>query len=232
MNSSTYRFILDLHSTQSQISLPVTKGDTARVLEISLSDGGLPYIIEDGCLAKLEIKRPTGTFIEEFCAIERNTTIKYPFSQNENTAAVAGVHDCSVVIYDADGHKVGSPRFSMVVSENVVNSDDINLSDEDKSAIDAMIASMASIEAGEQSRINAEAARVIAEEGRVDAETARVSAEAAREEAEAAREAASDAAVSRVDSALAGVDLTNYYTKKETDAKIAEAITTTLNTEV
>ena len=66
MISSNYRFMLDLHSTQSQISLPVTLGDTARVWYISLADGGVPYIIEDGVLAKIEIKRPTGTFIEAF----------------------------------------------------------------------------------------------------------------------------------------------------------------------
>lgn len=189
MNSSTYRFILDLHSTQSQISLPVTLGDTARVLEISLSDGGLPYIIEKGALAKLEIKRPTGTYLEEFCSIERNTTIRYPFTQNQNTAAVAGVHDCSVTLYDEEGNKIGSPRFSMVVSDRVVNSDDINITDEDKSAIDAMIA--------------AEASRRDAETGRVNAESSRVTSEGVRENAEIARMSAFNEAVSASNEATA-----------------------------
>ena len=163
MNSSTYRFILDLHSTQSQISLPVTLGDTARVFEISFSDGGQPYIIETGVLAKIEIKRPTGTYLEAFCPIEKNTTVKYKFSQNENTAVVAGVHDCSVTLYDAEGEKIGSPRFSMVVSERVINSDDINLTDGDKTAIDAMIAAEASRQQAEAGRANAEADRKTAE---------------------------------------------------------------------
>jgi hypothetical protein len=162
MNSSNFRFVLDLHSTQSQISIPVTKGDTARVWYISLSDGGLPYIIEDGCLAKIEIKRPTGTFLEAFCPIEKNTTVKYDFSQDEitqNTAAVDGVHDCSVMIYDAEGHKVGSAKFSMVVSNRVIDSDDINLTDEDLTAIDGMIAAEASRQEAETGRVNAEAER-------------------------------------------------------------------------
>lgn len=173
MNSSNYRFMLDLHSTQSQISLPVTLGDTARTFLISFADGGLPYIIEDGCLAKLEIKRPTGTFIEAFCAIEKNTTIKYAFEQNENTAAVEGVHDCSVILYDAEGKQIGSPRFTMVVSDRVINSDDINLTDEDKNAIDAIMAVEASRQAAETGRVNAEASRVSAEAARVKAETER-----------------------------------------------------------
>lgn len=174
MNSSNFRFVLDLHSTQSQVSIPVTLGDTARVWYISLSDGGLPYIIEDGCLAKLEIKRPTGTFLEAFCAIEKNTTIKYAFEQNENTAVVEGVHDCSVVIYDAEGKKIGSPRFSMVVSARVINSDDINLTEDDLTAIDGMIKAEASRQDAETGRVNAEASRVIAEDARALAEASRV----------------------------------------------------------
>ena len=173
MNSSNYRFTLDLHSTQSQISLPVTKGDTARVFYIRLADGELPYEIADGCLAKLEIKRPTGTFIEAFCPIEENTTIKYDFSQNENTAAQEGFHDCSVVIYDAEGRMLGAPRFSMVVSDRVVNSDDINITDEDQTAINAMITAEAIRQVAETERINAEASRVTAENGRVQAEAVR-----------------------------------------------------------
>lgn len=176
MNSSNFRFMLDLHSTQSQVSIPVTLGDTARVWYISLADGGVPYIIEDGCLAKIEIKRPTGTFIEAFCAIEKNTTIKYDFSQDEitrNTAIVGGVHDCSVTLYDAEGDKIGSPRFTMVVSDRVVNSDDINLSDEDKTAVEAMIVAEASRQEAETGRVNAEAERKTAEDNRNLAEEAR-----------------------------------------------------------
>lgn len=169
MNSSNFRFVLDLHSTQSQISIPVTKGDTARAWYISLSDGSLPYFIEDGCLAKIEIKRPTGTFLEAFCSILNNTTVKYDFSQDEitkNTAAVEGVHDCSVTIYDSEGNNIASAKFSMIVSDRVVNRDDINLSDEDKTAIDAMIAAEASRQAAETGRVNAEAVRQTNEDAR------------------------------------------------------------------
>lgn len=169
MNSSNYRFMLDLHSTQSQISLPVMLGDTSRVFYISLADGGVPYIIEDGCLAMVSIKRPTGTFIKAFCAIEKNTTIKYDFAQDEITnksAVVVGVHECEVTLYDAEDGIIGSPRFSMVVSDRVVNRDDINLSDDDITAIDAMLLREAARQSAEIGRVNAEAARVDAETNR------------------------------------------------------------------
>jgi hypothetical protein len=61
MNSAKFRFVLDLHSAQSQVSIPALVGDTSRTLYISFTDGGLPYVIADGCLAKISIKRPSGT---------------------------------------------------------------------------------------------------------------------------------------------------------------------------
>ena len=147
MNSSNHRFTLDMHSAQSQISIPVMLGDTGRTLRITLSDGSNPYVIADGCLAKISIVRPTvdntRTRLEEFCTIEGNATIVYPFS--ENTCAVEGIHDCDITLYGLDGNIITSPRFSMVVSERVVRSDDIVLTDEDRTAMDAILAEWASL---------------------------------------------------------------------------------------
>ena len=180
MNSSIHRFSLDLQSTQSQISIPVMLRDTGRTFRISLSDGGNPYLIADGCLAKISIKRPTGSQLEEFCDIEDNTTVVYPFSKNKNTAAVEGIHDCDVTLYGLDEKVIGSSKFTMVVSERVVAHDDIVLTDEDHTAIDAAMVA-------EAARVDAEKARVTAEEKRVEAETARVNAETARANAEKSR---------------------------------------------
>ena len=146
MNSSTYRFTLDLHSHQSQVSIPVVLGDTSRAFHISLTDGGVPYTIEDGCLAKISIKRPTGTTLEEFCKIEHQSTIVYEFKQNKNTAATAGLHKCDIVLYGVDGERIASPKFSMVVSDRVVNKDDLDLTDDDHTVIEAIIDKMAEIE--------------------------------------------------------------------------------------
>lgn len=140
MISSKYRFTLDMHTAQSQVSLPVVLYDTARRLYISLSDGGKLYRIEDGCLAVIRIDRPTGTYMEHFCPIEDNTNIVYDFAQNEHTAIVEGLHDCEVTLYGLDGGVVTTARFSMVVSSRVVNRDDIEITDEDWSLIDSIAA--------------------------------------------------------------------------------------------
>jgi hypothetical protein len=195
---------------QSQISIPVTLGDTARSWYISFSDGGLPYTIADGTLAKLEIRRPTGTRMEAFCAIENNTTVRYSFSQNNYTAVVDGIHDCAIVLYDDEGNKIATPRFTMIVSERVIDTDNSNLSDEDRTAIDAIISAESARQNAETARQNAEAlrlnaetervskesARVTAESGRVSSESARVTAEAERATAESLRDTAEKARAS------------------------------------
>lgn len=194
MNLSKFRFTLDLHSIQSQASIPVMVGDTSVTLIITITDGGLPYHIEDGCLAKISIKRPTGTHLEEFCIVKNNAVVEYAFSQNENTCAVPGVHICDIILYGADGGVVGTPRFTMVVSERVIRFDDIVLTDEDFTASEAMMKQEAVRQ--EQERL-----RVIAEEKRVESEKDRITADEqilkalsdAKAEADRAAESASQA---------------------------------------
>lgn len=159
---SKFRFTLDMQSALSQISVPVSLGDTSRTFSISLCDGGLPYYIADGCLAMLSIRRPAGTFMQAFCAIEDNAVVKYDFSENPNTAAVEGIHDCQIVLYDEEGNEIATPRFTMVVNSRVVNKDDLNISDEDQNAIQNMIAAEAARAAAEEARVRAESERAAA----------------------------------------------------------------------
>ena len=173
---SKHRFTLDMQVQHSQIAIPVTVGDTGKVFLINLSDGGVPYKIPDGSLAMLTIHRPTGTHLQAFCPIESDSTIVYDFMQNENTAVVEGIHDCELTLYGhVSGSVVSTAWFTMVVSARVVNSDDLNITDENRSAIDAMIDAEASRQSAELARINAESGRVDAENRRSVAEQARQS---------------------------------------------------------
>lgn len=177
MNSSKFRFTLDLHSTHSQYSIPVMVGDTSVTLLISITDGGVPYLMGEGCIAKLSIKRPDGSILEEPCMIRNGSVIEYPFSQNENTCAMEGVHYCDITLETPDGARVGSPRFTLVVSEKVVRGDDIKLLDEDRTIVDGMIDKERERQYGEELRIDAEEKRIIAEAKREVAEKLRVEAE-------------------------------------------------------
>lgn len=136
---SKHRFTLDMQVAHSQIAVPVTVGDTAKTFYMSLTDGGEPFKLSDGSLAMLTIKRPTGTFLQAFCPIVNGSTVVYDFQQNENTAAVEGIHKCELTLYGPTSEVISSPWFTMVVSRRVVNGDDLNITDEARSAVDAMI---------------------------------------------------------------------------------------------
>ena len=176
---SKHRFSLEIQSAHSQIAIPVTQGDTGTSFYIALTDGGNPVFIPDGTLAMLTIHRPTGTYLQAFCTIKNNTTVIYDFMQNENSAAVEGIHTCALTLYGGQtGSEISTSWFTMTVNARVVNNDTINITDEDKNAIDAMITAEASRQANEESRINAESSRAAAEEARVLAETVRENASA------------------------------------------------------
>lgn len=164
MNYSNYRFTLDTQSNISQVSLPVRLLDTSRRLYISLTDGGSPYIIEDGCRAVFYARKADGNPIMNDCIIEKNTQIRYDLTQQ--TTACAGVVDCEVRLYGTDGKLITSPRFIMVVDERVVYDEDFPLSDAEQTVLDNIILS-------ETARANAEELRVAAEELRVSAESER-----------------------------------------------------------
>ena len=188
MNSSKYGFTLDLHTTQSQVSIPAAVGDLNRTLYISLSDGGQLYHIADGCTASLNIKRPGGTIFTEYCIIEGNSVIKYPFSANPNTCAEPGIHDCQIILIDAEEKPLGTPRFTMVVSERVISSDDYVVTDEDRTLIDAIEAQEAARQAAETQRVTNEGLRSDAEGIRQGYENVRQMNETQRQNKETERQ--------------------------------------------
>ena len=167
---SSCRFTLDIQKLHSQVSVPVSLGDTAKTFYITLKDGGAPYFIATGCMAMLSIKRPSGKPLQTFCVIEDNTRIKYDFSENENTAAEEGVHDCELTLYGPDGGQLSTSWFTMLVYPRVVNFDSIDVTVEDRTAIDAMLSEEAKRQIAESKRAEAEAERAAAEGARAEAE--------------------------------------------------------------
>ena len=112
MKYSHYRISLDIHSTQSQVSLPVKQGDTSRKVLISLCEGGKPYHIEDDCYAVFSAKKPDGSPIENDCKIADNV-IEYTFT--EQTTAAIGMVNCEVKLYGGDSGLITSASFTLVV---------------------------------------------------------------------------------------------------------------------
>lgn len=192
MNYSDYRFPLDVQMHQAQVSVPVTLGDTARKLCISLTDGRKPYVIAEGCIATFNARKPDGNIIKNSCIIERNTII-YEFT--EQTTNIEGVVNCDVTIYGVDGKVLYSPQFILVVDKKVVRDEAIPLSESDLTAFDAIFVR----EAG---RVTAEIERGINEETRQGNETTRQGNEETRQGNEEQRKSDFDEFLSDAQSAF------------------------------
>ena len=196
MNFSTYRFTLDLHKHQSQMSVAVFQYDTAVRLSIGITDGGVPYHLEDGVIARLVGEKANGTPIVHNCSIEENSRIIYTF--NKATSDIVGIVNCQIRFYKVTGgveeevFKLTAPKFIIVVGERVGENIDSDTGDgefsEQFSALDNLFVNESARVLAEKGRAEAEAVRAEAEQDRAEAEAGRAVAEAKRVKAEKERE--------------------------------------------
>jgi hypothetical protein len=139
------------------VSVPVFIGDTGIRLLISLTDGGNPYLIADGCTAYIRGKKPDGKPIFNQCLILNNTTIQYDFTKQ--TSNCEGITTCEIELYGKDGTLITAPKFIIVVDSRSLSDSEIAAiiedSDSEVGIIPKIIASIAS----EESRVEAEEIR-------------------------------------------------------------------------
>jgi hypothetical protein len=147
MNQSIYRISLDIHSVASQLSLGVNRGDNMRRLIITLTENGKTYEITDDCYAIFTTVKPDGNSIANDCTIKDNTII-YDFT--EQTTAVAGTLDCSVILYNSKGEQLTSPRCTVIVYETTHQNIELTSTDEYSSLIDLQSRLYGDIEALEK----------------------------------------------------------------------------------
>lgn len=189
MNTSKYRFTLDIQSTMSQASLPVRFGDTNRSLYITLTEGGNPYILHNGFTAVFVGKKANypeeGSELVNHCIIENQSVVRYDFTAQ--TTNVAGLVDCEIRIYDTEGKVVTSPKFVMVVDERVIYDGDAAIPKNEYTILDYISGQEQQRGVYETERYNAETERLVSEAKRNIAEEKRVSDEAKRIASEASR---------------------------------------------
>lgn len=180
MNYSEYKFTLDIQMHQAQVSVPVAFGDSARKLCIGLTDGRKPYTIADGCRAVFNAQKPDGKKIKNDCIIERGVII-YEFTQQ--TTNSEGIIYCDITLYGTDGKVLTSPHFIIVVDKRVVRNEEVDVSENEYTALDNIFIREAQREKNEAER-GQRYATAEAERNRLYVE-----AELAREEAFAIAEA-------------------------------------------
>ena len=196
MSSSTYRFTLDLHSTKSQIMLPVVAGDTDRQIVVNFADGGNIYSLKD-VYGVITIARPGDleTIQDEVTVNAEDNTVTYAF--NEHTCPAKGMYEVDITLYRGNEtrKRIASPKFTLNGAEGLASRDNIVVPGEELAILDKIYLDEADRKTAEQTRIENESARVIAENERSTSETERKTAETARREAESIR---SDAEALRI----------------------------------
>lgn len=111
-----YRFLLDVHEINSQISLSFKQGDTGRVLYITLTENGDIFNIPQNCVAVFTALKPDGTIIFNDCEINGNEIV---YTHTAQTAAVTGKVDCELRLYGAGNTLITSPHFTIFVHPTV-----------------------------------------------------------------------------------------------------------------
>lgn len=186
MNYSIFRFTLNMYNHRSQASVAAFRGDTAVRLVITLTDGGIPYVIGDGCTAVLGGTKADGNKLQDFCVIENNTRIIYDFT--EQTTSCPGIVNCDITLLDLDGKVITAPKFIIVVDEKEVGYDDAIESSSEFKSLERLLG----VAVAEEGRVDAEIARKAGETLRQTAEEERKSDEEERESAEEARKSAEE----------------------------------------
>lgn len=121
MNNSQYRIALDVHSAQAQVQLVARRGETGRVIRISLTERGQPYVIASGSIAEFAAMLPDGTLLKNACGIAGGEIL---YKLTARTTSISGVLECEIRLSDAGGSLLVSPRFSLAVYDTVYNQGD------------------------------------------------------------------------------------------------------------
>ena len=141
MNYAIYRLSLDMHCDSSGVTLHVKRRDTARLLLVTLTDGGVPYSIPQGCFAMLTARSPEGLLAPVECTVSEDR-ILCPIGAA--LTAVAGETHCELRVYDqpvnGEAMLLTSPRFTLSVAQPVQDdSQEEEMLRPSQNALDALV---------------------------------------------------------------------------------------------
>lgn len=136
MTNSYYKISLDIHDHGSSVCLKAKRGDTGRVLCITLMDGRNPYAISPECYAVFTAKKADGNILYNQCTIIGNT-IGYTFTPQ--TTSAVGKAECEIKLYGAENKLITSARFNLLVEDTVYNEGDEVESEKEVTALTALV---------------------------------------------------------------------------------------------
>lgn len=156
MTNSYYKISLDIHDHGSHVSLKAKKGDTGRILYITLMDGSKPYTITNDCYAVFTAKKADGNILYNKCSIIGNQ-ISYAFTPQ--TCSAVGKADCEIKLYGTDDKLLTSARFALMVEDTVYNEGDEVESTKEVSALTALVSEATTLIRDVESKLESGALR-------------------------------------------------------------------------
>jgi hypothetical protein len=117
------RLTLDMSLDAVQKSVAISKGDTNRRMEITLTDAGRPFTLPSTWTATL-----SGGQMEDGCVVERGR-ILYDLSSGVLTAE-AGIFELAFRIFDEEGDEVATPMITCNVYDVERNTEEVASTDE------------------------------------------------------------------------------------------------------
>ena len=135
MTDSCVRLSLELQQTSMQVTVRAKRFDTGRLLQISLSDDGVPYSIGEDCYAVFTGRKPDKTLIYNQCTIENNE-IFYQFT--EQTCSAVGRIPAEIRLYSSQGKLITTASFVIEVFDRVCCPEEA-LSQDEINALDALV---------------------------------------------------------------------------------------------
>ena len=117
-----YKLTLDLHCTSPQGVIHAVKGNTACRLNITLTEQGKPYKVEDGCTAVFKGVKPDNNKLYNPCEIVDGKVV-YLFT--EQTVVLPGMVNCEIRLSDAEGKLLYTPKFDIALADTAFDDDEI-----------------------------------------------------------------------------------------------------------
>lgn len=136
MNDSRISISIDVSQSTSPVRVMCKQGDTGRVMHISLTDGGYPYIISPDCNAIFTALKPDRNVIREPCTIE-NGIVVYEFTAQ--TCSVPGKMMAEIRICGEGDKYLTSASFQLIVEKTIYSKEETGGTESEITYLDQLI---------------------------------------------------------------------------------------------
>ena len=123
MQPIIYKINLDLHESNSQYFLKLSRGDVGSEIRATFNEAGKSYSLEN-CTCKFSALKGDGNYIYNDCTV--NTESNYvSYIITDQTTAACGVEKCQLIVIGNDGKIKAAPKFELIIEDKIYDEQEI-----------------------------------------------------------------------------------------------------------